>query len=307
MNTLLPSDISGSSPPTKRQRGVPAVQQVLPGELISTEPGYLRGHGTFEQNGVLVSTISGVVERVNKLISVVPLRSRYSGDVGDVVIGRISEVGNNRWKVDVNAKQDAVLLLSSINLPGGILRRRTKEDALLMRNFFVENDLISAEVQQFYHDGSMSLHTRNLKYGKLQNGQFLSVPAALIKRGKSHFLSLPCNVDVIVGNNGYIFISTSPKKGKELDGGMNDSEDTKVSLTSEEKEIRKQERLNICRVRNSIQALADNFIAIYEQTIIETFEASLHYEPKEMLRPEIMKEIISISSQRTDHYQRADE
>lgn len=114
-------------------------------------------------------------------------------------------------------------------------------------------------------------------------------------------------MDVIVGNNGYIFISTSPKKGKELDGGMNDSEDTKVSLTSEEKEIRKQERLNICRVRNSIQALADNFIAIYEQTIIETFEASLHYEPKEMLRPEIMKEIISISSQRTDHYQRADE
>ena len=55
------------------------------------------------------------------MISVVPLRSRYSGDVGDVVIGRISEVGNNRWKVDVNAKQDAVLLLSSINLPGGIL------------------------------------------------------------------------------------------------------------------------------------------------------------------------------------------
>ena len=55
------------------------------------------------------------------MISVVPLRSRYSGDVGDVVIGRISEVGSNRWKVDVNAKQDAVLLLSSINLPGGIL------------------------------------------------------------------------------------------------------------------------------------------------------------------------------------------
>lgn len=46
---------------------------------------------------------------------------RYTGDVGDVVIGRITEVGNKRWKVDVNAKQDAVLLLSSINLPGGTL------------------------------------------------------------------------------------------------------------------------------------------------------------------------------------------
>merc|ERR1711974_183199 len=221
---------------------------------------------------------------------------------GDVVIGRITEVGNKRWKVDLNAKQDAVLLLSSINLPGGTLRRRTAEDALLMRNFFVENDLISAEVQQFYHDGSMALHTRNLKYGKLQNGQFMTVPSALIKRGKSHFLSLPFGVDVIVGNNGYIFISTTPKQGIELDGGMKETEERTEPLTAEEKKLRRAERINICRVRNSIQALADHFIAIYEQTIIETFEASLDFEPKEMMRPHIMQQIISASSQRTDHY-----
>merc|ERR1712137_412403 len=174
----------------------------------------------------------------------------------------ITEVGNKRWKVDVNAKQDGVLLLSSINLPGGTLRRRTQEDALQMRNFFVENDLISAEVQQFYHDGSMALHTRSLKYGKLKNGQFMTVPPALIKRGRSHFLSLPCQVDVIVGNNGYLFISTTPKQGTELDGGMKDDDEPTEGLTAEGKALRKEERLRICRVRNSIQALADHFIAI---------------------------------------------
>lgn len=53
------------------------------------------------------------------------------------------QVGIKRWKVDVGGKQDAVLPLSSINLPGGVQRRRAYEDQLNMRQFFQENDLIS--------------------------------------------------------------------------------------------------------------------------------------------------------------------
>jgi len=58
------------------------------------------------------------------------------------VIGRITEVGQKRWRVDINSRQDGILMLSSVNLPGGVLRRRTNLDELNMRNFFVENDLI---------------------------------------------------------------------------------------------------------------------------------------------------------------------
>lgn len=36
-----------------------------------------------------------------------------------------------------------------------------------MRNFFEEGDLLVAEVQAFFSDGAMSLHTRSLKYGKV--------------------------------------------------------------------------------------------------------------------------------------------
>jgi hypothetical protein len=36
-----------------------------------------------------------------------------------------------------------------------------------MRNFFEEGDLLVAEVQAFFADGAMSLHTRSLKYGKV--------------------------------------------------------------------------------------------------------------------------------------------
>jgi exosome complex RNA-binding protein Rrp4 len=50
----------------------------------------------------------------------VKLTYRYTPEVGDLVIGRIVEVGPSRWKVDANARQDAILMLSSVNLPGGI-------------------------------------------------------------------------------------------------------------------------------------------------------------------------------------------
>lgn len=47
----------------------------------------------------------------------------YIGQVGDVVVGRIIEVGQRRWKVDTKSKLDSILMLSSVNLPGGELVR----------------------------------------------------------------------------------------------------------------------------------------------------------------------------------------
>ena len=54
---------------------------------------------------------------------------------------------------------------------------RTYEDQLQMRSLFTENDLISAEIQNIGADGLISLHTRSLKYGKLENGLLVVVPS----------------------------------------------------------------------------------------------------------------------------------
>ena len=167
---------------------------VFPGEVLTTDGDFMPGHGTMVVDGKLIATLSGSVEKINKLISVKPLKMRYTGEVGDVLVGRVVEVGPKRWKVDVNSRQDAVLMLSAITLPGGIQRRRTTSDELNMRSFFLENDLISCEVQQLHSDGSMALYTRSLKYGKLEGGQFIVVPHTLIKRSKSHFHQLPCGI-----------------------------------------------------------------------------------------------------------------
>ena len=130
-----------------------------------------------------------------------------TGEVGDVVVARIVDVGTKRWRADVNARQHAILMLSSINLPGGEQRRRTAEDQLNMRQFYVEHELMSAEVQAFFHDGAMSLHTRSLKYGKLEGGVLVVVAPSLMKRLRQHFHTFEFGVHAIFGMNGYVWVA----------------------------------------------------------------------------------------------------
>eukprot|EP00761_Pharyngomonas_kirbyi_P004664 gb/GECH01004669.1/.p1 GENE.gb/GECH01004669.1/~~gb/GECH01004669.1/.p1 ORF type:complete len:319 (+),score=85.94 gb/GECH01004669.1/:1-957(+) len=271
------------------------VQIVTPGEVITEKStGYLRGHGTFvDEDGKLVSSVAGIVSRVNKLITVIPLRARYTGDIGDVVVGRITEVGQKKWRVDVQGRQDAALQLKAINLPGGVQRRRTYEDQLHMRELFVENDLISAEVQQVHNDGTISLHTRSSRYGKLENGQFVRVPAALVKRCKQHFHDFPFGVSAILGNNGFIWLSATPPpedNGTDATSSGSSSLFEHPSFQTETKfssrvEVTREIRERMCRVRNAIICLSRLFVAIYPETIIDVYDASKAAEiaPKDML------------------------
>lgn len=115
---------------------------VTPGCLITADSGFMRGHGTYVQDSTMYAAVAGTVDRVSKLISVKPIRSRYAGEIGDVVVGRIIEVGPKRWKVDTNSRQDSSLMLSSIHLPGAIQRRKSENDELQMRSFFCEGEII---------------------------------------------------------------------------------------------------------------------------------------------------------------------
>lgn len=59
---------------------ISASSLVIPGQPITAEQGYLRGHGTYfqetENGSELVASLAGQIERVNKLISVKPVSSR---------------------------------------------------------------------------------------------------------------------------------------------------------------------------------------------------------------------------------------
>lgn len=336
---------------------------VLPGEEITKGGGFLRGHGTFLERlsaserdsgefedddgddvldsghggggggggrGVrLVASVAGPVLRVNKLISVQPLRTRYGGDVGDVVVGRIVEVGNKQWKVDLGSRQTGTLMLGSINLPGGALRRRTIEDQLQMRTLFKENDMVSAEVASFYQHGGMAVHTRSMRYGKLENGLMVVVPPSLMKRLSQHFVRLPCGVDAIFALNGRIWLSAArdAKPGETTPAGgpaaadpegpseRDRLEEDAAAAADVVERMRKTELMEVenklhaesaveanvrqamARVRNAIALLAKRNRLIFPDAVMQVFQVSLQLDvaAKDMLTPDIADTLIRAS------------
>ncbi|KUL83252.1 hypothetical protein ZTR_10458 [Talaromyces verruculosus] len=291
---------------------------VVPGETVTNDPQWMRGHGTFTTpfSTSIIATVAGTVSKTNKLLSVHPLRARYMPEIGDLVVGRIVEVQARRWKVDIAAPLLAQLPLSAINLPGGILRRRTSADELQMRNFFVEGDLVVAEVQSVHQDGSATLHTRSLSYGKLRNGVFMAVTgtggsgsATSKKSGTASNIAAPSSaaavggvvrsrrqkwtvnaangggdIEIILGVNGYIWIS------KLAAGAAAAAATETVSITrmeemathsiysSQNDEIPRQTRREIARLAGCVRVLVEGGVRIEHDTVMNAYNASLEVD-----------------------------
>lgn len=260
-----------------------------PGEVVTAQQGFMKGHGTYVEGEEIKASVAGVMEQVNKLISIKPLKSRYVGEIGDVVVARITEVQQKRWKVNTNSRLDSILLLSSVNLPGGELRRRGAEDEQMMRRYLQEGDLISAEVQNIYDEGTLSLYTRSLKYGKLSQGILVKVFPSLVKRRKTHFHNLPCGASIILGNNGFIWISPTVNSEIEGDGGFTQNLNEVVP---------RADREVIARLRNCILALSQCNMVLFDTSILYAYEESLKYEVDELLNQEAIFDVAFLTQHR---------
>ncbi|UNI20690.1 Exosome complex component rrp4 [Purpureocillium takamizusanense] len=263
---------------------------LTPGSVITSNPQWMRGHGTYvpPNSTDITSSLAGTLTRTNKLLSVRPLRARYTPEIGDLVVGRIVEVQARRWRVDVAASQLAILQISAINLPGGILRKRTETDELQIRSFFAEGDLVVAEVQQLHQDGAASLHTRSLKYGKLRNGVFVGVSGTGggggVVRSKRQVWTVEAangagKIDVLLGVNGYIWVSKHVEgdAAAEAAPGINRMEEAVSSkvYSSQNDDIDVATMREIARFRSVILALVENGLRVDEDTVTRAYHEAV--------------------------------
>lgn len=220
-----------------------------------------------------------------------PLRARYTPEIGDLVVGRIAEVQARRWRVDVAAAQLAVLQISAVNLPGGILRKRTETDELQIRSFFAEGDLVVAEVQQLHQDGAASLHTRSLRYGKLRNGLFACVSGTgggggVVRSKRQVWTAEAANgagkIDVLLGVNGYIWISKHVEPDAAVAAadaapGINRLEESVSgrAYSSQNDPIDVATMREIARFRSVILALVENGLRVDEHTVTRAYEEAV--------------------------------
>jgi len=336
--SFLPTDPSPSLrlPAPARQIATDDCHQsmiVVPGQVIATtsivdagdpsspssETQFLRGHGTFVEEDLergerrLVASVVGTVVRVNKLVLVESTASSvYRANVGDLVVGRIAQVGNQRWSVELcggSTAMQASLPLSGVHLPGGIQRIRTQQDAREMRLFLKEGDLVSAEVHKVTQSsggggdasggsggtgGTVMLHTRSARFGKLENGCVIEVPPALVPRLKQHSVRLLDRFDVLLGCNGRIWMQRKMTSDEEEEGtgagAGTSSPPSKQRLVGQqelaevhERQQRRhrdtpmslEDRRALARLRNSVACLRAVHILVTPQHVQHVYLESL--------------------------------
>lgn len=289
---------------------------VTPGELITEDATWMRGHGTYYLDEHTYSSVAGMISKVNKLLSVIPFKGRYRPETGDHIVGRIIGISNKRWKVELGAEHAGVLMLGAVNLPGGVLRRKSDSDELQMRSILKEGDLLNCEVQSTFSDGSASLHTRSLKYGKLRNGMFVKVNPSLIIRTKNHMHDMPGGVSIILGVNGYCWIFKTKNKVEPVDNAGKAESELKaaskgysigmgsISITRLEEEssweiysdkndnISSSIKETISRYRSCLVALNYCEISIDVKRLVKAYEISLGYGDVNNLVSEDIKKSI---------------
>lgn len=174
----------------------------------------MAGNGSFMREGHILASLAGTLRRINKLVVVEPVNTRYIGENGDVVVGKVTGVlqAQQKWHVSVGASNTASLSLGAMVLPGSDQRRRLDDDILQMESILKEGDVIITEVQKKTLNGDIALQARTNRYGKLYNGRLVEVPPSLVPRQVQHILvSDKMGVFLVLGSNGFIWVGMIPR------------------------------------------------------------------------------------------------
>ena len=273
---------------------------------------------------------------------------------GDPVIGRVVSISRSNWRISLSCTTSsgrlANLPLAGMVLPDGMQRVRTSEDALSMRSVLMEGDVISAEVRNIGSAGTsassylsldtnkngdigtsasmmvnsamtgvgvgtLTLHARSMKCGKLENGCLVYVPSYLVGRRKKHFVTLGrkrgndsysnsndniedgfdgVRVDVFLGCNGFIWIQKEMADYDSLGETPVPEVMQKIRAKHAKYQMTLEERSVIARVRNAIEALKMVSCRITPENIEKVVRSSsVDYgvSVMDMLRPEIVLKI----------------
>lgn len=187
---------------------------VIPGDLIA-EGEYRCGEGVVKRGNGYYSTLVGLFQDKGDFIQVKALKGKYIPRPGDLVIGKVIEVGLTNWIVNIGAPYSAILIANNAT------EKRfdpVKDDT---RRIFDVGDIILTKIASFDRTRDPSILTNERGLGKLRGGRLIEIEAAHIPRviGKKgtmiNMVKRLTRTQIITGQNGRIWVQ-GKKKEDEL-------------------------------------------------------------------------------------------
>ncbi|MDI3474655.1 MAG: exosome complex component [Thermococcaceae archaeon] len=188
---------------------------VVPGTLLAQGP-FKNGRGTFREGNRIYSTVTGLVEIRGDLIRVIPLEGPYIPEVGDNVLGKITDVRFSNWSVDIGAPYEANLRVQDA------VEERIDLLKTDLRKIFDIGDIIYARIKAYNEINQIDLTTKGMPFrgGPLRGGQLVMITPSkvprLIGKGGSmiNMIKELTGTRIIVGQNGWVWVSG---KNEELE------------------------------------------------------------------------------------------
>ncbi len=159
---------------------------ILPGEKIAD--GRINAPNTYSDGSATYAAVIGMVGSDGHYI---PLENRYKATINDVIIGFVTDVIHAGYRIDLNLPQE-----------GFIPTRNIKLNLQL-------GDFVICKVKSVNEVGDVDLgEVRRLPKGKIIDFPPAKVPRLIGRKSSMLFLLRDfAGGDIMVGNNGYVWIS----------------------------------------------------------------------------------------------------
>lgn len=188
---------------------------VFPGELLA-DGEFSAGPNVFRQGPKIFASRIGLAVQEDHTVSVIALRGVYEPTVGDVVLGKVIDLGGTSWFLDIGCPYTGVLNASDVFGRGFNPQTDDISKALKI------GDMVIAEVLQFDRTRGPFLTARGEGLGKVTRGRIeyltpAKIPRLIGKKGSMiSLLKRETGCDLTVGKNGWVLIAGRTAEDEEL-------------------------------------------------------------------------------------------
>ncbi|MFT4312130.1 MAG: exosome complex RNA-binding protein Rrp4 [Candidatus Woesearchaeota archaeon] len=181
----------------------------VPGELLATGMDYIPGMGAYRKEDKIYANRVGLVSINGRALKLIPLCGPYMPKRDDVVIGKVTEVTPNGWRIDTNCSISG--LLNVRDASNTFVSRSTNLTKILDMG-----DYVCARIFNIMGTKTIDLSLRGQGLHKLKDGMILryspnKFPRIIGRAGSMvSMIKHATKCQIFVGQNGLIWISGEP-------------------------------------------------------------------------------------------------
>ncbi|RLF06851.1 MAG: RNA-binding protein [Thermoprotei archaeon] len=180
-------------------------QIVVPGELVAEGRCEVLGPHFSSGRRHYAKVLSVAVVEKPRRVRLIPLKRSYVPVEGDIVIGKVVDIGPTSWVIDINSPYMALLQVSEV-FPRPTTLQRDLSKILKV------GDVVIAKVLSFDFAHDPLLTIKESKLGKVSKGLLVEIPPSRVSRiiGRKgqvvNYLRDVLDVELVVGRNGRVLV-----------------------------------------------------------------------------------------------------